>query len=329
VGGKKVKFDIVAYDDRSNPAGGVDALQKLIFRDHAKLVFGPIMSSGAVAVKDIANENKVINVTSSTSPIVRGPEYPYLFSFYMGGYEKCVAGFGYFEKVHPEVRRIVGIGPNDESGHADLDVAEKIAPTVGIELILKDFYERGTTDFYPILQRAIAKKPDAILLLTAPVGDCFNMCKQARELGYKGLMGATSGGLDAEAFFKVAGKAGEGFFYNSLPSGKFADPTYNEFAERFRKTYGRYDSWCGSVYVMCQIYEQAVQRANSVEPTKLVPVLTGGKNFKTVIGKVSWGGKAVYGRDSQLVHNVGIGVVRERDGKGVEVCEASIPVEYK
>lgn len=326
VGGTMIKFNLIPYDSLSTPAGAMESFHKLIFRDHAKIILGPVFTSEALAVKDLANENKILTFNASINPIPRRPEYPYTFVVFHGAYGKNCGVLGYLRKVHPQASTIACIAPNDESGRSDLVITKEMAPKYGIRIVLEDYYERGTTDFYPILQRAISKNPGCILLSSVPSSDCFNMCKQARELGYSGLMGTSGAGLDAEACYKVAGKYSEGFFFNSLPSGKFAAPGYSKFEEKYRKTFdGSYDSSSGNYYAMCQVIEQAIRRANSIDTTKLANVIEGGKDFDTIIGKIYFGGKELYGRASQMAYDIGIGVVRN----GHENCEALIPIEYK
>ena len=73
VGGKRYKFEIVAYDDK-NPSGAVSAIRKMIFDDGIKHTFGPLMSSGWVAVQSVTTPNKILNFGSGYTKIPRGPE---------------------------------------------------------------------------------------------------------------------------------------------------------------------------------------------------------------------------------------------------------------
>jgi ABC-type branched-subunit amino acid transport system substrate-binding protein len=70
----------------------------------------------------------------------------------------------------------------------------KVAATV--------YYDRGTQDFSPALTKLLEKNPDAIFPMVAPAQHLI--VKQARELGYKGLLMGWGG--DPWITIKVAGR---------------------------------------------------------------------------------------------------------------------------
>jgi len=327
IDGKRVLLETVAYDDFSNTAGGLDAMQKIILQDEVRYVFGPILSSGTIAVKEVVNENKVLQFSTCTSDIVHKPEYPYQFVYYQAGYEKAYVVSKYLDEKHPDVKKMVFVTLSDET-KAELDLVTAMVPNEDREFVDTVLYDRGTTDFYPVLQKALASEPDLILLGSLPTSDCASLAKQARELGYQGLMGATVGGLDMDAFYQISGDAGIGFFNTSLPSGEYAPPEYEEFVTKFRKQNGRYDTFAGTIYVMTQVLEQAILEADSLDTDAVRAVLDSGKEFNTIIGPVKFGGESYYGRNSHLIFNVGVGTLQVVDGVGVEVCDGAYSVEY-
>jgi branched-chain amino acid transport system substrate-binding protein len=328
VGGDTVKFKVESYDELTSVQGGVAAMQKAVFKDGAKIVFGPILTPGVIAVSSVVNENKVLNLSPATAAEVRSPKNPYQFVFYQGAYEKAYVVAKFLDKLHPEVKRIVFVVPT-EGTQGEIDFVNKLAPTDDRKIVEVVRYDQGTSDFYPLLQRILADHPDLILMASNPPAEIYAMTKQARELGYKGLMGATAGGIDMGAFWDVAGQPAAGFFGTTLPSGSFVPSSYEEFTAAFLKTYGHYDTWAGAVYVMCQVLEQAILAAGSTDPDAIKQVLQSGRPFDTAIGKVSFGVKALYGRDAQMLFDIGVGVLAQgQDGKGVEKVVATVRPEY-
>lgn len=325
VGGGRVKLESVVYDDKSNTAGGLVAMQRVIFNDKAKFVFGPILSSGAVGVKDLVNSNKVLNFTPCTSDVVHQAAYPYDYVFYQAGYEKAYVAAKFLDEVHPEVKRVVFVNLSDET-KTENDLVVKMVTSPTREVVKTTLYERGTTDFYPVLQQALASKPDLLLFGSIPATDAGGFCKQARQLGYKGLMGATVGALDAPTLYKLGGEGAIGFF----DCGGIYDPpaTYTAFVKKFMAKYGHYDPWAGMCYVMSQTLGQAIEKANSTDPTKVGAVLAGGAQFDTIIGPVSFGGKPYYGRNSQMVFQIGVETLQVESGEPVEVCNWATTVQY-
>src|SRR5205807_2614260 len=81
---------------------------------------------------------------------------------------------------------------------------------LGFEVVADEYYERGTKDFYPILTKLLASKPDMLDVAAAPAGEGGLILKQARELGFKGAKGWTAG-TNPFTIIGVAGKeAAEG-----------------------------------------------------------------------------------------------------------------------
>jgi branched-chain amino acid transport system substrate-binding protein len=63
---------------------------------------------------------------------------------------------------------------------------ERAYEKAGIKVVFKDFYERGTQDFLPILTRVVAVKPDIIDFDGSTPADSGVILKQARQIGYAG-----------------------------------------------------------------------------------------------------------------------------------------------
>jgi branched-chain amino acid transport system substrate-binding protein len=325
VRGKRYRFEIVAYDDKASPSGAVSAVTKMIFDNGCKHIFGPLTASACVAVQSLTKSNNILNFISGFTKIPRGPEYPLTFSWCESPYERYPAICSWMKKNHPNVRNIVIIGTNDEAGHTAVDGAKLAMPKVGYDYKV-ELYERGTIDFYPMLTRVLAQKPDYIDLDGSPPGDSALMVKQVRELGYKGLIGTIASGIDEVAFCKIAGKENaEGYISIGLCGEKFASPEYIKWMDNYVKTFGTWNAWAAESYVGFQCFKHAILRANSLDPVKIAEKLTGGKDFNTIYGKVYFGGKGIYGRDSQMLYDVQISQMI--DGQNQTV--ALIPPEIK
>ena len=58
----------------------------------------------------------------------------------------------------------------------------------GFEVVARECFEHGITDFGPTLLRMLAAKPDIIDVMAMSAGSMRPIVKQARELGYKGCL---------------------------------------------------------------------------------------------------------------------------------------------
>jgi branched-chain amino acid transport system substrate-binding protein len=134
----------------------------------------------------------------------------------------------------------------------------------------------GTTDYYPILTPVVAKNPDVIDFSGGMKGDMDLMVKQARELGYKGILAGPAHG-DPQSTIDIAGAAfAEGFLTNDpdYASDLYPESVRNLYAE-FKQRYPG-EPMPLTVYIaygVIMIYVQAMEKAGSIDPDKVKAVI--------------------------------------------------------
>ena len=101
--------------------------------------------------------------------------------------------YRWVKENHPTIKRVAAISPNDTSGKDTNTAVVKALKALGFEVVADEYYERGTKDFYPVLTKILAQKPDMIDVAAAPAGEAGLILKQAMELGFKGAKGWTAG----------------------------------------------------------------------------------------------------------------------------------------
>jgi branched-chain amino acid transport system substrate-binding protein len=102
-------------------------------------------------------------------------------------------------------------------------------------------YMTGATDFTPQLTKLLRDKPEAIFLCGYhPEGALI--AGQGRKLGFDGpFFGAD--GIDNEDYIKIAGKAADNTYCTVPFLAASAGPAGQDFAERYKKAYGRDVDW--------------------------------------------------------------------------------------
>ena len=114
-----------------------------------------------------------------------GPDKPYSFRAMLSQWEVAEPFYRWVKEKHPQVKRVALISPNDTSGKDTNTAVVKALKGLGFEVAADEYYERGTKDFYPILTKLLATKPDMLDVAAAPAGEGGLILKQARELGFK------------------------------------------------------------------------------------------------------------------------------------------------
>ncbi len=319
-GGKTYMIKLISGDDKYSGKGGVDAASKLVYQDKVKYIVGSISSASTLAFQAITEPAKVLIMPNTYSNKVPAPEKPYTFRIVMTSHEVAKVQYKWIRENKKGVKKVAVISPNDASGWAVSEHAKMAAEANGFNVVFDQFYERGTTDFYPVLTKMLTKKPDWFDTGASPPGDYSLMMKQARELGYKGGFSTTTG-INPATVIKIAGKEyAEGFLGPNLDtSGPFATEEEREFEKTYLKKYGPpFNPIALAFYPPLFVLKQGIEQANSVDTTKVMKKMgQPGWKFDWMGKEAWWGGIDYYGIDRQVISNISVSVMK--DGKMVTI----------
>lgn len=329
VDGKKYKIEVIGYDDKYNAKFGVDAVNRAIFTDKVKFIFGSISSAVVVAFQAITEPNKILVLADTYSPKILGPDKPFTFRVVLSSAEWAPIMYKYLREKYPDIKKVAILSPNDESGWAVTEHSVAAIKEIGgLEIIFNEFYERGTKDFYPLLTRILDKKPDLIDPSASAPGDIALILKQARELGYKGITMSTPG-QKAPVLTKLAGPGNaEGHIYPAAVDLESGDPKL----VAMKKAYDA--KWPGGVDpITIAFYDPgrwlfiAIEKADSFDTEKVREALIKMEDdgsLTTINGPAKWGGLKTYGIDNHQIYAQAF-LAQIVDGKEKLVHKVEVP----
>jgi branched-chain amino acid transport system substrate-binding protein len=299
----------------------VTAANRLVFEDQVKYIIGPVGSAPLLAVQPVTERNKVIVLTLGFTPKALGKDKPFTF-------RPCLTT-GEFSQPQTDwvvkakgAKKVGGLFPNDETGQQiarDVDVAYR---KTGAQLASKEFFERDRVDFVPLLTRVLGGGIDAIELDGNSPATAGLLVKQARELGFGGLIVRTGGPATAE-ILNVAGKqAAEGLYVHSALDPTL--PSVAKYIERYTRTYKQsMNGFSPYFYDGAHMLFQAMRKAGTITDTdKVRRALEGIGSYDGVLGKLHWTGKEKYGIDHQI--SAPFFVAQVKDGAEVIVARCSL-----
>lgn len=292
INGKKVKLELVAEDDASDPKQGTAAAQKLV---DAKVsgVIGHLNSGTTIPASKIYSDAGIPQISpSSTNPKYTRQGYKTAFrvvadDVHLGG------TLGRYAVNELKGKSIAVIDDRTAYGQGVAEEFEKAVKAAGGNLVGHEFTTDKATDFMPILTTLKGKKPDIIFFggMDAVGGP---MMKQMKSLGIKAkFMGGD--GICTNEMIKLAGDAmadGQvvcaeaGGVDGSLKKGM--DDFGAKFKKRFNDDVKLYSPY---VYDAVFVMVDAMQRAKSSEPAKYLPELAKTTGFKGVTGTISFDAK--------------------------------------
>jgi branched-chain amino acid transport system substrate-binding protein len=319
VGGKKYKLEVVAYDHKYVIAEGVATVNRLIAKDNVKYIS---ILGGAVAKanEEAVNEAGVLNLPLAYAEGLVSEKNRLTFHSFPSPPETTT--FWKWVKEHyPEIKRLATISPNDDTGWWSIKVETQFVGQLGYEVVGKEFFERGLTDFNPILLRILAQKPDIISVNASPAGSVGLIIKQARELGFKGRF-IHIGQVETSVVANIAGKENvegtwvHGYVQTPLPE------KVKSWQERYTKKYGEWNATSIDFTNPAFAFIAAVQKAQSLDPKKIAAALHT-VEFDNLWGKAHFGGKDYYGIGNQIVYPMPFSEVK--NGVATLVVQLSPP----
>jgi len=303
VGGEKYKIEIIWEDDKYNAAAGRMAAEKLVNRDKVKFIHGSQSSAVILAVQPITEPNAILFLVDSYAKEVLAPDKPYTFRMVLTSNEVLQGMYPWMNKTYPKLKNVAFVEPNDASGWSIEKDCKRIAEQNQFRVVFSQFYERGTSDFYPLLNKLIVQKPDFIDFTGAPPGDQALIVKQVRELGYKGktFSGTT---MDPLEFCKIAGvQNAEGHISNTHDLlGAYTTAGQKKYYDDYMAIHGKpFDPVTPKYHLYLDILVQAIEKSGSLDPIQVKEAMEKTEEWNTIFGTARFGGKEHYGIKRQIV----------------------------
>ncbi|PNY82625.1 ABC transporter substrate-binding protein [Deinococcus koreensis] len=201
------KLELVVEDNASDVNKGLAAAERLV-NAGVPIVINEYSSSLVKAQAQYLARQKVPNlvITSSGDDITK-PGSDYIFRLNQPATEYARVILNIFrDNKFKSMAVIAGTGAFEKSV---ADAAQLIAKEYGITIMEDQRYDKGLTDFRPVLNRIKAKNPDGILMVSY-AEDSVALMRQAREVGVKPrLFAGGAAGFALPEFVKDAGSAAE------------------------------------------------------------------------------------------------------------------------
>ena len=313
VGGRRMKVDLVFYDDKGETQTAVDLTERLITQDKVRFLFSPFSSVITQQTSVVNEKYKVLTIApvAASDPIFeRG--FKYIFSV-------LPPSTAYFHRVldmgaalrnraktlailagNQQFTLIVGMG------------AAAYAKRLGYEIVYNDKFPTPATDLSAFITQIKAKNPDMVLVASY-FQEAILASKQAKELGLCPKLLAFSVGPEIPDFAKQLGKDAEYLVGSAwwLPNMGWKGPDFGssqDYAKLVLEKYGYVAGYHVAAGTAAgHLLQMAIEKAGSLETDKVRAALLG-MDVETFWGPTKWNeqGKNVKG---------GQGVIQIQGGK--------------
>jgi branched-chain amino acid transport system substrate-binding protein len=288
IGGKKVKFELLAEDDAADPKQGTAAAQKLCDAKVAGVV-GHLNSGTTIPAAKVYNDCGIPHITpSATNPNLTKPGYKTTFRL-LANDNALGAGLAFYAADGLKLKTVAIIDDRTAYGQGVAEVFKKTAESKGMKVVDQQFTTDKAVDFMAILTAIKSKNPDAIFYggMDPQAGP---MLRQMEQLGLTKQKYFGGDGICTQDLIKQAGGAKTlenvicaegGASLEKMPGGKAWKAKYDA------KFPGQFQVYSPYVYDATFVLVDAMKRANSWDPKVYTPFI-GKTNYKGVTTTVQF-----------------------------------------
>jgi branched-chain amino acid transport system substrate-binding protein len=288
IGGKKVKFELLAEDDAADPKQGTAAAQKLCDSKVAGVV-GHLNSGTTIPAAKVYNDCGVPHITpSATNPALTKPGYKTTFRLLANDNALGPALALYATDVL-KLKTVAIIDDRTAYGQGVAEAFKKTAEAKGMKVVDSQFTTDKAVDFMAVLTSIKGKNPDAVFFggMDPQAGP---MLRQMEQLGLTKQKYFGGDGICTQDLIKQAGGAKTlenvicaegGASLDKMPGGKAWKAKYDA------KFPGQFQVYSPYTYDATFVLVDAMKRANSWDPKVYMPFI-GKTNYKGVTTTVQF-----------------------------------------
>lgn len=288
IGGKKIKFELMAEDDAADPKQGTAVAQKLCDAKVAGVV-GHLNSGTTIPAAKIYNDCGIPHVTgAATNPNLTKPGYKTTYRI-IANDNALGAGLAVYAADTLKLKTVAVIDDRTAYGQGVAEVFKKTALSKGMKVVDEQFTTDKATDFMAILTAIKSKKPDAIFYggMDAQAGA---MLRQMDQLSMANVKFFGGDGICTSEIIKIASGAKSldgvvcaegGASIAKMPGGTAWKARYDA------KFPGQFQIYSPFTYDATFVLVDAMKRANSTDPKVYTPKLLE-TNFKGVTANIAF-----------------------------------------
>jgi branched-chain amino acid transport system substrate-binding protein len=348
IGNDTYKVNLILEDDSMSPDQAATAATKLIKKDGAKIIIGPMIDALRTVVYPITSKNGVLMILGSVnasgalpfdSNADVSPKKPLLIRTAYAFNEATPHLLDYLKERYPSVKTIAVCGVVEKSLEMLYDDCKGQFERKGFRRVgTLEQFAPDVQDFGPVMARVLQSKPDAIYMaISTPVTYGMSV-KAAREQGFKGpIFCATHQDIAFQAM--LAGKGNDTDMFGigtTLADRASLSPAFKNAIEELEALYAkRYppkdfnaDTFTAGGYHGLLVLLQTIAKAQTLDMDKVVKTyesLSKKGDVQTVWGPAYTGGKKSLGVNRALCYPFTIDATVNGVSKNVKTIFFNVP----
>lgn len=309
INGRQYLFDLYKGDDRLDPEAAATAANNLVNNEGVKIVFGTIAESCVQAIYEVTRPAGVLFATSNINvpghPADAHADHPLQFRPIINMNDSQPIILDYLVKTYPKAKTVAVIYP--DVGYMDpiFDRLTGLLRGHGLEVVFLKGFDMFASDFVPLQTMVLAKKPDILWCMMS--GTSRQQLKTARDLGFTGIY-VDDTPTDPDVFIQTSGPK---YCTDLISAGMDVDHPTKEMVDIIARWDAKYHEPFVSHMLIAWdnawVTTQAIQKANSLDPAKIieaVETMTNLGDVQTSFGPGYMSGLKELGANRRLVRPI-------------------------
>lgn len=284
------KLELIIQDDRSDAQSALAAVESLN-KQQVPLIIGSYASGITGPMSKVATRQKIpLIVLGSADDSITKPGSPWVFRAKHNSTIVANVYFDYFDNLRKSDGDIKKIAIMYGNGAWPTSVSEeglRQAEKRGYEVVGKQAYDQGTTDFRPILNKFRSANPD-ILLTSSYADDGIAIARQIKEVGLNPKVVAIDTASSMISFIQQVGGQSENIVsaVSWSPDVKYegTPELYERLKAKAKEEPSFYEA---EGYLALTVAADALRRAKSTDREKVREALAA-TDLKTAVTDVTF-----------------------------------------
>lgn len=288
IDGKQINY--IATDNKSNVQESANEATRLLAEENLSvLLASDIAASTEAAIQPAENAQVPMIIPSATVDDLtldsQGNVFEYVFqiAFQISNQTEALGRFA--DEKGWNTAAVL----QDNSSDYGQNLASQFEEDYSGDVVIKESFLSGDTEFSSILNNVKAKNPD-VLFIAGYYPEGGAIVKQAREMGINAAILGPNG-LGNDEFINLAGAENVTDFYYAtiFVTGEYGSDAANEFAEKYRAEFDTEpDLFSAGGYDAARLAADAIDRAGSTDPQAIRDALEETQDFEGVTGNISF-----------------------------------------
>lgn len=281
-------LELLIEDDASAVPAALSAAERLLAKG-VPLILGTYSSGVSKPLAGYMERREMpLLVSGSADDSITKPGSPYVFraKSVSSTYARTLFDLFDFLGGIQTIAILAGTGAFEQSV---ADAAEAFTRVRGYKLVAREAYDRGLTDFRPLLNRFRTLNADAVFMVSYEE-DAVAIMRQAKEVNLNPkLFAGAAAGFAIESFIKGAGDAAEWVFTATSWTPDVKYPGARSLYERLKAALGGGEPsyHAAEAYMALIVAADALNRAKSLDKKAIMDALAA-TNLMTPVGPVQF-----------------------------------------